>query len=97
MKRRFLICIDNATKEQQNIVTEYFKNHDNTAYWHWFSDLWLFIVYDNKDWTTQFIRDALSTLLPEAHKMVFQLDDGKKWSGFGNPEMFKWVSNTWAD
>ncbi len=92
MKKRFILVIDNPTKEQQNAVTNFFKNQ--LGYWHWFSDVWLLTDTTNT-WTVSSIRDTVKELIPEARLLVFAIGSGTAWAGSGKTEMFKWLHNTW--
>lgn len=92
MKKRFILVIDNPTKEQQNAVTNFFKNQ--LGYWHWFSDVWLLTDTTNT-WTVSSIRDTVKGLIPEARLLVFAIGSGTAWAGSGKTEMFKWLHNTW--
>lgn len=92
MKKRFILVIDNPTKEQQNAVTNFFKNQ--LGYWHWFSDVWLLTDTTNT-WAVSSIRDTVKELIPEARLLVFAIGSGTAWAGSGKTEMFKWLHNTW--
>ena len=94
MKKRFILVIDNPTEEQQNAVTNFFKNP--LGYWHWFSDVWL-LTDPTNTWTVTSIRDKVKELIPEARVLVLPIESGTVWAGFGKGEMFKWLHNTWKD
>lgn len=95
MKRRFVVCIDNTTKEQQDIVTAWFKK-SGVGYWHWLKDMWL-VTDPLMKWNANKLRDELNSLLPSSYKMVIQIDGENTWSGYGNTNMFKWLKDTWID
>ena len=92
MKKRFILVIDNPTKEQQNAVTNFFKNQ--LAYWHWFSDVWLLTDTTNT-WTVTSIRDKVHELIPGTRLLVLPIESGTVWAGVGKTEVFKWLHNTW--
>jgi hypothetical protein len=94
MKRRFIVCIDQATSEQQNLLTQFLKNK-GVGYWHWFSDLWL-VTDTTLQISANSLRDEINTILPGAHKLVVQIDGQQTWSGFGPTQMFNWLKNTWS-
>lgn len=94
MKRLFVICVDNSTKEQQDTVTEFLKE-EKGGYWHWFSDLWL-VTDKHHKWTSKSLRDHLNSIIPGAHKIVIQIDGDNTWSGFGNNNMFTWMKKHWS-
>lgn len=94
MMKRFILVVDNPTKEQQNAVTQFFKNR--LGYWHWFSDVWLLTDTTNT-WTVTSIRDKVRELIPGARLLVFPIASGTVWAGSGKTEMFKWLHNTWKE
>ena len=73
MKRKFVVCVDDSTKEQQNKLTQFFKNEANMGYWHWLSDLWL-VTDPNNYWSAGSLRDKVGELLPGSHNVVIQID-----------------------
>ncbi|MCH9006242.1 MAG: hypothetical protein IH838_13265, partial [Proteobacteria bacterium] len=87
MKRRFVLAIDNATKEQQNVVTNYFMNQ--MGYWHWFSDAWLLTDSEGL-WNVASIRDKVQELLPGVDMIVLRVESDTDWAGFGQTDKFKW-------
>ena len=96
MKGRYVVCIDDTTVEQQNKVTKYFKELDNVGYWHWYSDLWL-VTDPGDQLSTEKIRQGLDALLPDANKIVIEVESGYAWSIFGKEDSFKWLHETWSD
>lgn len=96
MKVRFIVVIDDATTEQQNSVTNYFKDTQAVGYWHWYSDVWL-VTDPNQQFTPESLRLALDGILPDSYKMVLKIQSGYDWSAFGDTESFKWMHETWPD
>lgn len=92
MKRRFVLIIDNATKEQQNVVTNYFK--EMLGYWHWFSDAWL-LTDANSQWSVASIRDKVQELIPGVDMIVLRVESDNDWAGFGQKNKFEWLHSTW--
>ena len=93
MKKRFILVIDNPTKEQQNAVTNFFKSR-LLGYWHWFSDVWLLTDITNT-WTVTSLRDKVQELIPEVEMIVLTVGSDSTWAGFGKKTKFKWLHNTW--
>jgi len=94
MKRRFIICVDDSSKEQQDALTQFLKDK-KVGYWHWFSDVWL-MTDPQRKWTASQLRNELESLLPAAHKLILQIDGESTWSGFGKTKMFDWLKQTWS-
>ncbi len=92
MKKRFILVIDGATKEQQNIITIFFK--DRMGYWHWFSDAWL-LTDSSNTWTVSSIRDKVQELIPGINMIVLAIESDTEWAGFGQANRFDWLNDTW--
>jgi hypothetical protein len=95
MKRRFVICVNEANKEQQDIITQFFRESSKLGFWHWFSDVWL-VTDQNNDWTATKLRDKMNSLIPGAHKLVIQIDGQNTWATFGKKKSFRWLQKTWS-
>lgn len=93
-RRRFIVVVNDASPNQQNTITAFFKN-SNFAYWHWFKDLWL-VIDTTGTWDAGVLRDKLNELFPPLHKFVSQVHSGKTWGINGNPESFPWLHDEWA-
>ena len=87
MKKRFIILVDDATREQQNAVTLFFKG--KFGYWHHFSDAWL-VSTTRDEWTTAKIRDELKSVVPGPNILVLEIEAPNAWAGFGKKGMFDW-------
>ncbi len=94
MKRKFIICVNDPTAQQQDTITEFLKGTGTLGYWHWMSDIWL-VTDPNFLWTSEKIRDLISSLIPGVFNLVIQIDGSHRWSGFGDPDMAKWLEETW--
>ena len=86
--------MDDATPEQQNIVSKFLKTKPY-GFWHHFSDSW-FVTDRSETLTPLELRDELKRLLPGKTTFVVQMDDPTNWAGFGKTENFKWLRETWA-
>lgn len=95
MKRRFVLYVDGATRQQANAVTQFLKEAEHVAYWHWLSDLWL-VTDPRHKWTAKEWKAELHRLAPGSHKLVIQIDGDHTWSAFGNKKMFEWLRETWS-
>lgn len=95
MKNRFVLLIDNATKEQQNTITNLFKSK-GLGYWHWYSDAWLLTDASLK-WDQGSIRDLVQEYLPGVDTLVIKVESAYQWAGFGKKEKFAWLHESWPD
>lgn len=96
MKNRYVILADEISKEQQNIVTNYFKEQPSIGYWHWFKDCWL--LTDVSDlWNVSKLRDKVRELVQGVDILVIRVESGNEWAAFGKKETFKWLHETWKD
>lgn len=95
MKNRFVLIIDGADKQQQDVISNYFKDH-SFGYWHYIKDTWLLVDYDGT-WTVSTIRAKARELLPDINLMiVLKVDDSSAWAGLGNKGNFDWLNDTWV-
>ena len=98
MKKRYIICFDNLSKEQSSKITEYLKD-SGYGWWHWISDVWF--VTDNKDRTSAAkLRDEMKKLIKSKKMVIIELNENNDtWAGvtINDPEkkMFKWLHNSW--
>ena len=79
MERRFIVCTDEATVEQENKISMFFKNDTGTAFWHWFHAVWL-ITDPNMKWTPGALRDALRDIVPQCSLLVIEVKEALRWS-----------------
>jgi len=95
MKQRFVVLADEISKEQQDVITAFFKEQP-TGYWHWFKDSWLIIDISNV-WSVAKIRDKIQELVPGVNVLVLKVESGTDWAGFGRKDKFEWLHETWVD
>ena len=94
MTRRFALIVDDATREQQDSVTNWLRTTE-LSFWHYLSDVWL--VLDSRDTeTTVSLRDHLKQAVPGKTTMVLKVDGPNNWAAFGPTDKFKWLHSTWA-
>ncbi len=94
MTSRFVAIVDDATKEQQDIVTNWLRTTP-LGFWHYLSDIWLIADWQDK-YTTASLRDQLKVLLPGKITLVMKVEDPSAWAALGPTENFKWLHSTWA-
>ncbi|MES1934325.1 hypothetical protein T35B1_17051 [Salinisphaera shabanensis T35B1] len=95
MKNRFILVVDDATKEQRDEITRFFKEQQ-TGYWHWFKDTWL-ITDISQRWNSVSLRDAIQRLVPGVNTLILKVESGTDWAAFGRKEQFEWLHKTWND
>ena len=94
MKRRFVICVDDSTGEQQNAVTDYLKKK-KCRFWHYFSDLWL-VTSDAQDISAEGLRAEISEIIPSTSKFVMEVGDGS-WAAQCEKKSHNWLHESWSD
>lgn len=98
MKKRFIICVNSSTKEQETKFLGFIKN-ENVGWWHWLSNTWL--IYDlNNGITAAHLRDKAVEIFEQENVLVIELGkDYDTWQGFGpsseDKNMFKWLHDYW--
>ena len=96
MKKRFIVCINNATDEQRRLFTEYVGKY---SWWHYMQNIWL-VTDTTNTLTASIIRDKAKDIFQLETIMVFQLDSkNDTWAGFGpnneNVNMYTWINANW--
>jgi hypothetical protein len=95
MKRRFVVFVDRATPEQQNVITQFFHNTKDVGFWHWFTDAWL-VTDSTMKWTAPQLRNALKEIVPRLQLLVLQIDKVSSFAAFGDDQMFPWLRDVWS-
>jgi hypothetical protein len=103
-KRKFVILLDSATKEQDAVLLDWIKQHPGTGWWNWLSTSWL-LATANPTFTAAELRDAVDRAYPGVFNLVLELRPcGDKWNdnwaGFGpagKKNMFDWIRQNWAN
>ena len=99
MKKRFIICINNSTKEQDEEFMTFIRSN-NLSWWHWLSNIWLISDKQGKLTASQ-IRDEIKIIFDNEYNLVLEINNEKDtWAGFGpkteDKNMFKWLKNNWG-
>jgi hypothetical protein len=99
MRKRFIICINNSTKEQENQFVELIKTQ-NVGWWHWLTNTWLISDRNGKT-TASYWRDNAVHIFERENVLVFELgQDNDSWAGFGpssdDKNMFTWIKAHWS-
>ncbi|KKW76153.1 hypothetical protein AAV97_17330 [Acinetobacter sp. Ag2] len=97
MKRRYIVCFDDLSPDQEKLVTNYMKEK-KLAWWHWIGDTW-FAVDSLGKYSAAIVRDDLMAIVKE-RLIVIELNEEKDtWAGVRvkDPEkkMFTWFKNVW--
>lgn len=94
--KRFVVIINEASKEQQDKLSKHFSKGEKYGWWHWFQDAWL-LTSNNDDITARKIRDEMLEEAPETKCLVLEAGDNPYlWAGFGTEKEFEWLHTTWV-
>lgn len=98
MKKRYIVCINSSTKEQDQKFLTYLRDN-GFGWWHHLKNTWLIVDLDGTSKIND-IRDVTRESYDKEYTMVFQLNEGEgTWSGYGpssdNKNMFKWIRENW--
>ena len=98
MKKRFVVIIENSTKEQNDSFLEWIRG-EKVGWWHWFQNVWL-LSNVGGDLTSKGVRDKVREFFPGANTLVLELRENEgTWSGFGpvggKRNMFAWLKKSW--
>ena len=98
MKKRFIVCISDFTKDKDVKFIEFIRNN-RLGWWHWLPNTWL-LSDPNGKLSVKQIRDQVRQIYDNEHVLVIEINNvGDTWSGFGpsseQKNMFKWIKNNW--
>lgn len=98
MKKRFVVCLDSSTSEQ-NKSFKGFLQDNKLSWWHWLSSTWL-LADKNGRFTAKEIRENVRLCYPGVHTIVLELSGSDDtWAGFGptrpDKNMFDWLKENW--
>jgi hypothetical protein len=98
MRKRFIICLNSSTEEQDKLLREFIAEN-KFGWWHWLNNVWLLFSWDSMLSAVD-IRNKIDAIYPEVRNLVLELNaEFDTWAGFGpsSPEqnMFKWLKENW--
>jgi len=101
MKKRFVVCLNPGTPEQDGAFKD-FLNNQRLGWWHWIGGSWL-VVDATGNMTAAVLRDAADEAYPGLYNIVLEFcEDGSfTWAGFGPikppKNMFEWIRQNWGE
>jgi hypothetical protein len=100
MKRRFVIAVDGLTAQNEKLLQDHLLQYG--YWWHWISNLWLFVTRDEAVSATEISEKIVS--LQDDHPRVFvmEIPEDVTWTTFGKKnkkgqDMSDWLKKTWVD
>jgi hypothetical protein len=95
MASKFIIIFNNASKIQQDIITQRLKE-TSYPYWHWMENVWLVTTTDNI--TAKSFADWLEdiTEIPHSDYVVFRVDGPCPYWGRNNNDAWNWMKEIWG-
>jgi hypothetical protein len=98
MGKRYIVCVDNSTVDQEKEFLEYLREN-NFGWWHHLNNTWL-LAKATKNSEKEGIRDNVRKIFMNENNMIFELNsDESSWAGFGpnteDSDMFKWIKKNW--
>ena len=99
MKKRYIVCINNSTAEQEQLFINYAKEN-GLGWWHWLNNVWFLVDSSNKV-SSEVIRDKIIEIFNGEFNIVVELNSNgvDTWNGYGpsseNNDMFRWVDKNW--
>ena len=93
MSKKFVVCIDGLSQEQESKFKEFL---DGSGWWHWMDGVW---IIDGTDaLTVSEIRDYLADLGKSPKIIVLEVSP-VTWASFGpesdNLSFSKWINMYW--
>lgn len=107
MSTKFVVLASDASAQQQIAITTALTTEG--AWWHWFTQSWLFVT--TKNFTAPTLRDAIGASLVNANVSVPSLlvlrvevfpGDAGHWGGYSLPKTeekgsTKWLNEEWSN
>ena len=100
MSRRFIIVVEDATKEQKDTITNRIKGLEKHGYgyWHRMENMWLVTQIVETVTPKSFCTWLEKT--PGIDKLtyiVFEVNGESPYWGRGNKESWDWMSESWGE
>jgi hypothetical protein len=89
---KFVLILPNSTLQQQVAVKNLFPPA-RAAWWHWASEVFLISTQENP--TVNELRDELQRTFPGLQTLVFKIEGGSHWAGWGPLDWQKWFDQFW--
>lgn len=98
MKRRYIVCLQNLTEDQNIKLKELFKEN-GLGWWHWIGDTW-FVSDSSGKFDAGKLRDNVKKIVPGERFIVVEINENSDtWSGVtvNDPDkkMFTWIKKIW--
>ena len=98
MKKRFIVSVDNFTKEQDQLFIKYIEEN-GLEWWHWLSHTWL-LVNPSGNISIEVLRDKVLEIYKSEYNLVVEITVNQDtWAGFGpltdEKNMFEWLHSNW--
>lgn len=103
MRKRFVILLENPTKEQHDAFLNYVRGSGQFGWWHWLNGSWLLYTTVQAH-TAETVRQTVGTYYGNTRHLVLELrpDGNDAWYGFGpngkspgENDMFQWIHENW--
>ena len=92
MSRKFVVVVDNLTADENDKITDYFK--EKYSWWHWLEGLWLIVDHQDKA-EEQEIAEEIQEFLPGKQSFVLQIHGNYGWYVFTREDAHEWLHETW--
>jgi hypothetical protein len=98
MKKRFIVCHQPGTKDQDDAFKNWLNSRE-VGWWHWISGSWVVIDLSGA-LTVDEIRDNVQASYVDKYCMVFE-HDSNRYAGAGpnddaqRKRMGDWIANNW--
>ncbi len=97
MKKRFVIAINDSTKDQDELFLEYIGTN-NFGWWHWIDNFWLLVDSEGKI-TAKELHNNVMRIYSNNFNFVMEVKEIPAWWAYGAKEehrnMFTWIEEHW--
>lgn len=101
MKRRFVIAVNGLTAANEKAMQHYLL--ERGFWWHWISNIWLFVTRDEKLAALE-INEKIVSLQsdPALRILVMEIPEDITWVTYGNKnkknqDMSDWLKTVWGE
>jgi hypothetical protein len=90
---KFIVIIPNSTLNQVLAVKSLYPPN-RAAWWHHSNDVWLLSFVQDIE-TVLTVQQELQRVLPQVNMVIFKVESGAPWAGWGPQEWRNWFDQYW--
>lgn len=95
---KFVVILDNGTKEEQDAITAFLQTKTGWSVWHWMEDAWLVALVPPEVGAKSLceeIRKMVPSIIYKKH-LVMSIGDPISYWGGVTKEAWPWMATNWG-